>query len=60
MIATKVSIQLLTGMLGVNRASVVRAIKTLKDVNLLEYINGYYCIRSVEKLIQHKELISSV
>ncbi|MDR1678140.1 MAG: Crp/Fnr family transcriptional regulator [Deltaproteobacteria bacterium] len=59
MINHKVSIQLLTSMLGVNRASVVRAIKSLKDINLLEYINGYYCLRSLEKLMQHKELIDS-
>jgi CRP/FNR family transcriptional regulator len=59
MINHKLSIQLLTSMLGVNRAIVVRAIKSLKDLSLLEYINGYYCIRSVEKLMRHKELISS-
>ena len=56
----KVSIQLLTSMLGCNRASVVRAIKSLKEMGLLEYVNGYYHIPSIEKFHQHKEALGSL
>lgn len=54
------SIQLMTSMLGINRATTLRVIKSLKNLNLLELINGYYCIRSLDKLREHQEMISSI
>jgi CRP/FNR family transcriptional regulator len=57
MIDYKVTIHLLASMLGVNRASVVRGLKSLKDINLIEHINGYYCIRSLEQMRRHQTMI---
>ena len=45
----------MTNLLGVNRATTVRSIRALKDMNLLENINGFYCIRSIEQLKRHQE-----
>lgn len=60
LIQKKFSIDVITSMLGVNRATTVRAIKSLKDLNLIENINGYYCIRSIERLKLHQEAITSM
>jgi len=54
LIKEKVSQQMLSNLLGINRITTVRIIKELKDLNLIEQINGYYCIRNIEKLKQHQ------
>lgn len=56
LIRKKLTIDSMTSMLGVNRATTVRAIRSLKDVGLLENINGFYCVRSIEQLRRHQEL----
>lgn len=54
LIKEKISQQLLSNLLGINRVTAVRAIKELKDMSLVEQVNGYYCIRDVEKLKRHQ------
>lgn len=58
LINKKLSIDYITNLLGVNRATTVRAIRKLKDMNLLENINGFYCIRGIEQLKRHQEILS--
>jgi CRP/FNR family transcriptional regulator len=55
MIKEKISQQILSDLLGVNRITVNRIIKILKDAGLLFQINGYYCICDVKKLKQHMD-----
>lgn len=57
LIHKKISIEYITNLLGVNRATTVRAIRKLKDMNLLENINGFYCIRGIEQLQRHQVLL---
>lgn len=52
LIKEKISQQLLANLLGVNRITLVRIIKELRDQSLIEQINGFYSIRSVNKLKQ--------
>lgn len=54
LIKEKISQQLLSNLLGINRVTAVRAIKELKDMSLIEQVNGYYCIRDIEKLKRHQ------
>src|SRR5699024_11192556 len=58
LINKKLSIDYITNLLGVNRATTVRAIRKLKDMNLLENINGFYCIRGIQTLKSHQEILS--
>lgn len=60
LIHEKVSIQSLTSMLGVNRATTVRSLKLLRDLGLIEHINGYYCVRNIESLKRHQELLEQL
>lgn len=60
LIKEKVSQQMLSNLLGINRITTVRTIKELKELNLLDQINGYYCIRSVEKLKRHQDMIDTL
>lgn len=55
LIKEKISQQLLSNLLGINRVTAVRAIKELKEMSLIEQINGFYCIRDVERLRRHQE-----
>ena len=55
LIHKRLSIEYMTNLLGVNRATTVRSIRALKDMNLLENINGFYCIRSIEQLKRHQQ-----
>lgn len=55
LIKEKISQQLLSNLLGINRVTAVRAIKELKEMALIEQINGYYCIRSIEQLKRHQD-----
>ena len=54
LIKEKISQQLLSNLLGINRVTAVRAIKELKDMALIEQVNGYYCIRDIDKLKRHQ------
>lgn len=60
MIREKLSQQMMADLLRVSRITVVRAIKALKDMGLVEQVNGYYCIRSMEKLKQHMRYADSL
>jgi CRP/FNR family cyclic AMP-dependent transcriptional regulator len=53
LIKEKVSQQMLSNLLGISRITTVRIIKDLKELWLVEQINGYYCIRDIDKLKQH-------
>lgn len=53
MIKEKVSQQMLSNLLGINRITTVRIMKDLKDLGMIEQINGYYCIRDVEVLREY-------
>lgn len=57
LIKEKISQQLLSNLLGINRITVVRSVKELKEMALIEQINGYYCIRDLEQLKCHQEMI---
>lgn len=60
LITEKISQQMLSNLLGINRITAVRAIKQLKELNLIEQINGHYCIRSIEKLKKHQDVIDEL
>ena len=55
LIREKISQQLLSNLLGINRVTAVRAIKELKEMSLIEQINGFYWIRAIERLRRHQE-----
>jgi CRP/FNR family transcriptional regulator len=55
LIKQQLSQQMLSNLLGINRITAVHIIKELKDLGLIEQINGYYCIRDIEKLKIHLE-----
>jgi CRP/FNR family transcriptional regulator len=55
-IKEKINQQILSDLLGVNRITVNRIIKTLKDLKLLSQINGYYCICGEQKLRQYMDV----
>ena len=59
LIQEKISQQVMSNLLGINRITAVRAIKDLKDMGLIENINGFYCIRDIEKLKRHQERLES-
>lgn len=54
LIREKISQQVMSNLLGINRITTVRGIKKLKDMGLLEQINGLYCIRDIERLKRHQ------
>ena len=55
MIREKLSQQLISSMLGINRVTVVRVMKDLKELNLVAHINGYYCIRDMEAVREYQK-----
>ena len=55
LIQEKISQQMMANVLGLNRITLVRIIKKLQDLNLVEQINGYYCIRSAQKLKEYMD-----
>ena len=57
MLTRSLSQQEMASLLQASRVSVARVMKRLKDLNLVEYINGFYCIRSVEQLRRHMEAL---
>lgn len=60
LIQERLSIQMFTSLLGVNRATTVRSLKLLRDLGLVEHINGYYCIRSIDSLQRYQELLENM
>jgi CRP/FNR family transcriptional regulator len=57
MIKEKVSQQVLSDLLGVNRITVNRIIKKLRDMGLILQVNGFYCIPDTEKMQKHMDYI---
>ena len=55
LIKSRLSLQSIAGMLGVNRATAVRAMHELRDMGLIENINGFYCVRSMEAIKRHQD-----
>lgn len=50
MLTRSLSQQEMASLLQSSRVSVARVMKGLKDLNLVEYVNGFYCIRSIAQL----------
>ena len=57
LIQEKISQQMLADLLGLNRITVTRKIKELKELALIEVINGYICIRDTEQLTNHMDAL---
>lgn len=55
MIRQKLSQQLISEMLGVNRVTIVRAIKKMKELGLIEQDKKYYSIVDVDKLKEYQD-----
>lgn len=58
LIREKVSQQFMANMLRISRITVARKLRELRDLGLIESINGYLCIRDEGKLRQHMYYIS--
>ena len=58
-IEEKMSQQMIANLLRVNRMTVARALNSLKENNLVENINGLWCIRDEEKLRKHMDYLDS-
>ena len=59
LIEEKISQQTIANILGLNRITTLRVMKELKDMSLVEQINGYYCIRSIEQLKKHMDFLEA-
>ncbi len=57
LIQKKMSQQAMANELHANRVTVARAIRELKDYGLVEYINGYYCVRDMARLKKHMDYL---
>jgi CRP/FNR family transcriptional regulator len=57
LIKEKLSQKILSDILGVNRITVNRIIKKLKDMDLIVQINSYYCIYNTERLKKHMDYL---
>ncbi len=57
LIQEKLSQQSMASRLRANRVTIARIIGDLKNLGLVEYINGYYCIRSLQKLQKHMDYL---
>lgn len=57
LIAEKISQQMIADMLGMNRVTVTKKFRELRDLSLVEQINGYICVRDPEALQKHMELM---
>jgi CRP/FNR family transcriptional regulator len=57
LIKEKLSQKILSDILGVNRITVNRIIKKLKDMDLIVQINNYYCIYNTERLKKHMDYL---
>ena len=52
LIKEKISQQMMANLLGINRITMVRTIKELRELGFVEQINGFYCIRDKERMKQ--------
>ncbi|MBQ6621472.1 MAG: Crp/Fnr family transcriptional regulator [Mogibacterium sp.] len=50
MIREKLNQQMLADLLGLNRITVTRKIKELKELGLIDYVKGRYCVCDLQKL----------
>jgi CRP/FNR family transcriptional regulator len=57
LIQQKISQQSMANQIQANRVTIARNIRELKDLGLIEYINGYYCIRDVARLKRHMDYV---
>jgi CRP/FNR family transcriptional regulator len=55
LICEHISQQTIANLLCINRVTAVRAIRELRDLALIEQVNGLYCIRDVSALKRHME-----
>lgn len=60
LIQEKISQQTMASNLHANRVTIARAIRDLKDCGLVEYINGHYCIRSVDQLRKYMDYLETM
>ena len=60
LIEEKLSQQMLANILRVNRMTVAKALGNLKDLGLVEHINGYWCIRSTDQLRRHMDYLDTI
>lgn len=58
LIKEKISQQMISSMLGINRITAVRAIKELKDLGLVEQVKGFYCVMDMEKLEEYRDSLN--
>lgn len=59
LIDTKLSQQNIANLLGLNRITTLRVMKDLKDMGIIEQINGFYCVRSMDSLMRHMEYLEN-
>lgn len=52
LIKEKISQQMLANLLGVNRITMVRTVKELRELGLIEQVNGFYCIRDRQRMLE--------
>lgn len=57
MIREKISQQMIANILGVNRITVVNIFRDLKDMGIIEIINGYYCICDMDQMTEYMKEI---
>ena len=55
LIREHISQQTIANLLCINRVTAVRTIRKLRDLALIEQVNGFYCIRDVAALKRHME-----
>jgi len=60
LIQEKVSLQQIANTLRINRVTVTRALKKLRDSGHVEQINGFLCIRNPYKLRAHMDFIDEL
>ena len=58
LISQKISQQMMSNLLGLNRITTVRVIKTLKELQIVEQVNGLYCIRDMDRLKEYMEILA--
>ena len=59
LIRKKISQQAMANTLRANRVTIARAIRDLKELGLIESINGLYCIRDTDQLRQHMDVLEA-
>lgn len=59
LISEKISQQRMANLLRVNRVTVARVIRELRDLKLIEQVNGFCCITDMERLQQYISYLDS-